>query len=81
MAVLEKYVTLDVWAEMTPFCCLACRFKKRMNADSSALKLCCGKRSSLRTDLSHLAVALSAVGVSSCCILQAAVVEGKDAIF
>lgn len=31
--------------------------------------------------LSHLAVALSAVRVSSCCILQAAVVEGKVARF
>lgn len=66
---------------MTPFCCLARRFNRRMNADSSALKLGCGEWSSLRTDLSHLAAALSAVGVSSCCILQAAVVEGKVAIF
>lgn len=69
MAVLEKYVTLDVWAEITPFCCLACGFNRRMNADRSALKLCRGKCSSLRTDLSHLAVALSAVGISNCCIL------------
>lgn len=81
VAVLEKYVTLDVCAEMTPFCCLACGSNRRMNADSSALKLCCGKCSSLGTDLSHLAVALSGVGVSSYCILQAAVVEGKVAVF
>lgn len=52
-----------------------------MHADSSALKLGCGEWSCLRTDLSHLAAALSAVAVSSCCILQAAVVEGKAAIF
>lgn len=70
MAGLEKYMTLDVWAEMTPFCCLACGFNRRMNADSSTLKLCCGKCSSLGSDLSHLAVALSAVGISSCCILD-----------
>lgn len=66
---------------MTPFCCLACGSNRRMNADSSALKLCCGKCSSLGTYLSHLAVALSGVGVSSYCILQAAVVEGKVAVF
>lgn len=66
---------------MTPFGCLACGFNRRMNADSSALKLCCGKCSSLGTDLSNLAVAVSAVGVSGCCILQAAVVEGKVAVF
>lgn len=78
MAVLEKYVKLDVWPEITPFCCLACGFNRRMNADSSALVW---QMLSLRTDLSHLAIALSAVGFSSCCILQAAVIEGKVVIF
>lgn len=57
-AVLEKYITLNVWAEIIAFCCLECGFNRKMNADNSALKPCCGKCSSLRTDLSHLAVAL-----------------------
>lgn len=48
---------LKVWAKMIAFCCLECGLN-RTNADNSVLRPCCGKCSSLRTDVNNLAVGL-----------------------